>query len=81
MKFKLYTDAVLARDIPEERLCRGDLVKLVDYHTTPKGEPGYSIEIFNALGETITVTSVRESEIEPLRADEVLSVRPLVSVA
>jgi hypothetical protein len=28
MKFELYKDMVLARDLPEERLKRGDIVKL-----------------------------------------------------
>jgi hypothetical protein len=35
-----------ARDIPEHRLRRGDVVKLVDYHRSPNGENGYSIEVF-----------------------------------
>jgi hypothetical protein len=33
------------------------------------------LEVFNALGETVAVTTVRESQIESLRRDEVLSVR------
>jgi hypothetical protein len=33
--------------------------------------------VFNALGESIAVVAVRESEVEGLHADEVLSVRPL----
>ena len=32
MKFELYTDAVLTRDVPEHRLQRCDIVKLVDHH-------------------------------------------------
>jgi hypothetical protein len=77
MGFNLYTDVALARDIPEHRLCRGDLVKIVDHHLSPNGEHGYSIEVFNALGDTIAVTAVPESALEPLRKNEVLSVRPL----
>jgi len=75
--FELYTDAALARDIPEHRLRRGDLVKIVDRHASPNGENGYSIEVFNAIGDTIAVTAVPESDLEPLRKDEVLSVRAL----
>ncbi len=41
------------------------------------GENGYSIEVFNALGDTIAVTAVGESALEPLSKNEVLSVRPL----
>jgi hypothetical protein len=41
---------------------------------------GYSIEVFNAVGETIAVISVPANALEPLREDEVLSVRPLAKV-
>jgi hypothetical protein len=77
VRFELYTDAALARDIPEHRLLRGDVVKIVDHHPSPNGEHGYSIEVFNALGDTVAVTAVPESALESLRRDEVLSVRPL----
>ena len=77
MRFELYTDAALARDIPEHGLCRGDVVKIVDHHPSPNDENGYSIEVFNALGETIAVTAVPESALEALNKNEVLSVRPL----
>lgn len=81
MPFELYTDAVLARDIPKHGLCRGDVVKVVDYHRSPEGDNGYSIEVFNALGDTIAVTAVSESALESLRKDEVLSVRPLTAAS
>jgi len=77
--FELYTDAALARDIPEHSLRRGDVVKVVDHHPSPNGETGYSIEVFNALGDTIAVTAVPESALESLRKDEVFSVRPLTA--
>ena len=79
MAFELYTDAALARDVPEHRLRRGDVVKIVDLHRSPNGENGYSIEVFNALGDTIAVTAVPESALEPLHEDEVLSVRALAA--
>jgi hypothetical protein len=75
--FELYGDVALARDVPELRLRRGDVVKLVDHHVAPDGEEGYSIEVFNAVGETIAVTTVPVSALEALREDEVLSVRTL----
>ncbi len=80
MRFELYTDAALARDLPELRLRRGDLVKLVDHHVGPDGEEGYSIEVFNAVGETIAVSAVPAGALEALRHDEVLSVRQLARV-
>ena len=79
VRFELYTDAALARDIPEHRLRRGDVVKIVDHHPSSNGESGYSIEVFNAIGETIAVTAVPESALESLRKDEVLSVRALAA--
>jgi hypothetical protein len=78
MMFELYSDAALACDVPEHRLRRGDLVKLVEHQLAPDGTEGYSIEVFNALGETIAVTAVPESAREPLRQDEVLCARVLV---
>ena len=77
MKFDLYTDVALRCDVPEHRLRRGDIVKLVDHHVAPDGTEGYSIEVFNALGETIAVTSVPVSVFEVLRQDEVLCARTL----
>jgi Domain of unknown function (DUF4926) len=77
VRFELYSDAALSRDIAEHRLRRGDLVKIVDHHKSVDGEIGYSIEVFNATGETIAVAAVPESALEPLHKDEVLSVRPL----
>ena len=79
MRLQLYTDAVLRRDLPEHRLRRGDLVKLVDHHVAPDGAEGYSIEVFNALGETIAVTAVADTVLEPLREDEVLCARVMTA--
>jgi hypothetical protein len=80
MRFQLYTDAVLTREVPEHRLRRGDLVKLVEHHVAPDGSEGYSIEVFNALGDTIAVTAVPESALEPLREDEILCARVMTAV-
>jgi hypothetical protein len=77
MKVELYKDAVLTCDVPEHRLCRGDIVKLVDHHVAPDGTQGYSIEAFNAVGHTIAVTAVPVSALDPLRQDEILCARTL----
>ena len=81
MTFNIYTDAVLTRDVPAQGLCAGDVVTVVDHHPAADGEDGYSIEVFNALGDTIAVTSVAESFLEPLLACEVFSVRRLPAAA
>ncbi len=70
----------LTEDIPERRLRRGDVATVVESHPGHPGqEPGYSLEVFNAVGETVDVVTVRESQIELLTADELLTVRPLVA--
>ena len=81
MRFDLYTDAALSRDLPEHGLCRGDLVKIVDHHPSPNGESGYSIEVFNALGDTIAVTAVPESALESLHKNEIFSVRQITAAS
>jgi len=77
MKLELYSDAVLTRDLPTHGLRKGDVVKVVELHPLSGGKSAYSIEVFNAVGETIAVTSVDASGLEPLLANEVFSVRKL----
>jgi hypothetical protein len=78
MKLELYTDAMLTCDLPQHRLRCGDIVKLVDHHVAPDGTEGYSIEVFNALGDTIAVAAVPSSALEALREDEIFCARLLV---
>jgi hypothetical protein len=81
MTFELYSEAALTRDLPEHNLRRGDVVVVIDHHVARDGEEGYSIEVFNATGDTIAVTTVLESHLEPLRSDEVLCARVLQPAA
>jgi hypothetical protein len=50
---------------------------IVDHHPVAESEDGYSLEVFNAVGETIAVLVVSESQIEPLMSNEVLHIRIL----
>ena len=77
MKFKLFQQVALARDISEKNLKMGDLATVVDTHSADGGEVGYSIEIFNAVGDTIAVTAVPESFLQELTDNEILHVRSL----
>jgi hypothetical protein len=78
MSLPLYQRVALRRDLPEYNLRRGDVATLLDYVPHPEGgEQGCLVEVFNALGESIAVVAVPKSDIEELRADEVLAVRPL----
>ena len=79
MKYKLFEEVALNKDIPEKNLKKGDVATIVEYHPVKDGEDGYSMEIFNVLGDTIVVITVPESSIEPLTANEVFSVRPVVA--
>lgn len=77
MKYPLFTRVALADDLPNENLRRGDLATIVEYYEgSPRQEPGYELEVFNAVGDTFAVVTARESQIECLRKDELLSVRP-----
>ncbi len=81
MKLSLYQRVALAIDEPEFHLKKGDVATLVDYAPHPSGgDDGYVLEIFNALGESLTVVTVRESHVEPLQADELLTVRHVAKV-
>jgi hypothetical protein len=77
MKLELYTDAMLTCDLPQHRLRRGDIVKPVERHLAPDGTEGYSIEVFNAVGDTLAVTAVPASALEVLRKDEILCARQM----
>jgi hypothetical protein len=77
MRYELYAEIALAKDLPEYGLLQGDVATIVDYHPVPTGEDGYSLEVFNAVGDTIVVVVAPESAIAPLTADEVLHVRIL----
>ena len=78
MAYQLFTKVALTTEIPAHRLRCGDVATIVESHTgRPGQEAGYSLEVFNALGQTIAVVTVRESQIEPLADNEVLRVRRL----
>jgi hypothetical protein len=78
MKYKMFTRVSLKASLPKHRLRRGDVATIVEHHPgRPGQEPGYTLEVFNAVGETIAVVTVRESQIEPLKAKSLLHVRTL----
>jgi len=76
MAVKLYDQVALKQDIEGTPLRRGDVAVLVDRVAHPSGgEEGCVLEVFNAVGESLQVVAVPASAVEPLRRDEVLSVR------
>ena len=78
MALKLFDRVSISVALPQHQLRAGDVATLVDFVEHPSGGPrGCVLEVFTALGESIAVITVPETAVEPLRADEVLSVRPL----
>lgn len=81
MSYELFSRVALTEDLPEKSLRRGDVATIVESHPGKREqESGYTLEVFNALGETMAVVTVSESQIEPLARDEVLHVRRLDEV-
>jgi hypothetical protein len=77
MTYKLFTEVVLLEDIHAKSLKKGDVATIVEHHPVSEGEDGYTLEVFNALGNTIAIVTVSESAIGPLTEKEVFSVRSL----
>ena len=74
---QLYHHIMLIRDIPQERLQAGDVAMLIDFLPHPHGgEEGAVLEIFNAVGDSVSVVTVPVSSIEALNPDYLPSVRP-----
>jgi hypothetical protein len=82
VRLPLYERVALRRDFPEHDLKKGDVAVLLDYVPHPGGgEDGCVLEVFNALGDSIAVATVKESEIESLQANEVLAIRRLAKAS
>jgi hypothetical protein len=77
MSYKLFEEIILTKDIPEKRLKKCDVATIVDHHPVSNGEDGYSLEVFDVLGNTIAVITLPESAIEPLTKNEIFNVRSL----
>jgi len=78
MQASTFERVALKQNVDGHWLRAGDVAYLVDYVPHPSGgERGCVLEVFNAVGESIATVTVPESSVEPLEADEVLSVRRL----
>ena len=77
MTYPLFEEVVLLVDVTEKGLLKGDVATIVEYHPVAEGEDGYSLEVFNVLGDTIAVLTLPESAITPLTENEIFSVRTL----
>ena len=60
----------------------GDVSTVVEHHVgTQAQEEGYTVEVFNAVGESVAVVTLKESEIDSLNTKGILHVRPLAASA
>ena len=79
MTLELYQEVALTPDLAEYQLRAGDIATLVDVVSHPSGgEEGCLLEVFNAVGDSLTVIAVPISTVEVLGPDEILTVRSLV---
>lgn len=73
MKLQMFKEAAFTCDVPDRGIKKGDIATVIDYLDDP--EPGYVLEVFDALGHTVDVLSVPESYLEPIREGERVQVR------
>jgi hypothetical protein len=71
----LLEEVVLARDVSEEGLRRGDIGTVV--HVYPTG--GFEVEFFTASGKTRAVVTLRAEHVRLATDNELVSVRALDS--
>jgi hypothetical protein len=65
MSYQLFEEVVLLEDIPEKSLRPRDVATIVEYHPRVEDEDGYTLEVFNALRDMLTIITVAASAIEP----------------
>ena len=81
MNFPLYTDVILLTNLPEEGVYAGDIGTVVERHDVIGLETGYSVELFDMLGNTVSVVTLPMTCFRlPTRADRP-SVRLMANVA
>jgi len=65
MKFELFSEVKLTKDLPEDHLLKGMTAIIVDYCPRPEGEEdGYILEVLNSQQKAFTVIAVEASNIE-----------------
>ena len=61
MKYELFTKIALKEDLEKYGLKKGDVAVIVEEHPAINGQVGFTLEVFNALGDTIAIPTVTES--------------------
>ncbi|MEL6555140.1 MAG: DUF4926 domain-containing protein [Cyanobacteria bacterium J06621_11] len=82
MKLALYEEVALNCDFLNHNLYKGDIATLIDYVPHPQqGEEGAILEVFNALGDSISVVTVPVSSIDALQPTDIPSIRRLAQAS
>lgn len=80
MAFEHYRDVILTVDVPEYRLCAGDVGTVVERHTVEGKEDGYSVEFFDMTGQTVGMVKLPASRFRAPTSADRPSARTLASV-
>lgn len=66
----MHGDVILLTDLPEKGLRKDDIGTVVDQHNVEGLEPGYSVEFFDMVGNTVAVECLPQSSLRlPTEAD------------
>jgi Domain of unknown function (DUF4926) len=72
-QYPLFSQVVLAKDLPEHHLKRGDIATIVEHYPMREGEEdGYSLEGFNISNVTIEVAASQIISITPWQQEEII---------
>lgn len=63
MDLPLFEEVILQTDMLEEGLFAGDVGVVVERHSVPRIETGYSVEFFDTLGDTVAVVALPAREL------------------
>jgi len=69
-------DVILACDLPEQGLTRGDIGTVVLVHKEGKG---YEVEFTTLDGETVAIVTLRADQVRPSKPREIAHVRDLAA--
>ena len=77
MKYKLFTEVALTIDIEGTIFKKGDIGTIVEQYEPNERtkEIGYTLEMYNALGETLKTIDVTESQIKNISDKELFTIR------
>ena len=73
MKYEPLDTVVLVRDIPEHRLCAGDLGAVVEVYAPD----GLEVEFVTASGHTTALVTLSADDVRPIADTDLVAVRPI----